>query len=142
MRVAALPDKIRGKQFHSSRSPLNWRVTLNINYGVFLKNFYALSEQRAEDKARRWVAKHYDEDGYCKPPPPDYTAGGPIGELPGVASVNTGTPFFFHQIDGELVPCAPRPRVLQILKQEEEAAGEPDGWAEELVGIIFKEDPQ
>lgn len=59
-----LPDKVRDKKFVASRSPLNWRVELWINNGVFKKSFYARSEHRAEKKANRWLDKHYDSGGY------------------------------------------------------------------------------
>lgn len=47
-------------------------------------------------------------------------------------------PFFHHCIDGELVPCAPRPLIEEVLRREGDAMGEPDGWAEEITEIIFK----
>lgn len=59
MSFAALPTKCKSYGMETSRSALNWRARVSINRGQVIKNFYARTEEHAQEKAEDWIEAHW-----------------------------------------------------------------------------------
>ena len=57
--LSALPEDCWRYTIKRARSPLNWRARVHINGGEIVKNFYARTARRAEEKAEEWIERNW-----------------------------------------------------------------------------------